>query len=215
MVQAVIFDLDGTLLNTIDDLANSVRFVQRTFGWEEDSTELVKQHVGNGIRNLIIRSVPQGEENPLFEEALSTFKKYYQEHCEDLTDLYPGILELLKALKEKKVKMAIVSNKAHPAVLKLYDTYFKEYMDVALGENEEAGIRKKPAPDMVKLAMERLGVAEAQSIYVGDSDVDKATADNSGLDCVLCEWGFRERELLESLEPKAIIKEPMELLEQL
>ena len=103
MVQAVIFDLDGTLLNTIDDLANSVRFVQRTFGWEEDSTELVKQQVGNGIRNLIIRSVPHREENPLFEEALSTFKEYYQEHCEDLTDLYPGILELLKALKEKNV----------------------------------------------------------------------------------------------------------------
>ncbi len=213
MYQAVIFDLDGTLLNTIDDLANAVRYVQRKFGWEEDSTEVVKQHVGNGIRNLIIRSIPEGESNPLLEEAFLTFKTYYQEHCEELTDLYPGIRELLAALKEKQIKMAIVSNKAHPAVLKLYDTYFKEYMDVVYGENEEAGIKKKPAPDMVHLAMERLGVSPEDTVYVGDSDVDKATADNSGLDCVLCEWGFRKLDLLKSLEPKAIISEPMELVE--
>ncbi|MCR5736178.1 MAG: HAD-IA family hydrolase [Eubacterium sp.] len=212
MYQAVIFDLDGTLLNTIDDLANAVRFVQRKFGWAEDSTEVVQQHVGNGIRNLIIRSTPEGEENPLFEDAFLSFKEYYQQHCEEQTDLYPGIRELLETLKRKNIKMAIVSNKAHPAVLKLHDTYFKDYLDVVYGENEDAGIQKKPAPDMVKLAMERLGVTASETVYVGDSDVDKATADNSGLDCILCEWGFRELSLLKSLKPKAIIAEPLELI---
>ena len=212
MLKAVIFDLDGTLLNTIDDLANSVRFVQKKYGWNQDSTEVVKQHVGNGVRKLMIRSVPEGEENPLFERAFSDFKAYYQKHCEDMTDLYPGVCNLLEALKEHKIKMAIVSNKAHSAVLKLYETYFEEYLTVVLGENEEAGIKKKPAPDMVNLALEMLGVKRDEAVYVGDSEVDKATADNSELDCVLCAWGFRELSLLQSLRPQGIINEPMELM---
>ena len=108
--------------------------------------------------------------------------------------------------------MAIVSNKAHRAVEELNEIYFKNYIDVAIGENEDAGIRKKPAPDMVNLALERLDSKKSQSIYVGDSEVDKATADNSQMECVLCEWGFRELELLQSLNPKAIIATPMELL---
>lgn len=212
MYTTVIFDLDGTLLNTLDDLADAVNYVLRKFGWQEHTVDQVRSHVGNGIRNLMKRSVPDGFQNPQFEEAFLAFKEYYQKHCQIKTDAYPGIMDLLKSLHEKGYKLAIVSNKAHLAVTELNKIYFKDYISIAMGENEDAGIRKKPAPDMVNYALEMLGSTKDESIYVGDSDVDKATADNSGLECVLCQWGFRELELLQSLEPKAIIAEPMELI---
>ena len=212
MYKAVIFDLDGTLLNTIDDLADSVRYVQQQFGFAQHDTETVKQHVGNGIRNLIIRSIPQGADNPHFEQAYALFLNYYRQHCEDKTDLYDGISGLLGRLKEKNIKMAIVSNKAHAAVQKLYDTYFSGLIDVAFGENESAGIAKKPAPDLVYRALEVLKCTKEEAVYVGDSDVDKATADNAGMDCVLCAWGFRDRTLLEGLQSMAVIDEPEELM---
>lgn len=212
MYNTVIFDLDGTLLNTIEDLADSVRYVQNKFGWEIHSTDTVKNHVGNGIRNLIKLSVPDGFENPQFEEAFQTFRTYYQEHCQIKTCPYPGIMQLLKTLKEKGYKMAIVSNKAHAAVLELNENLFKEYIEIALGENEAGGIQKKPAPDMVNLALEKLGSTKSEAIYVGDSEVDKATADNSEMDCILCQWGFRELSLLQKLAPKAIISHPLELV---
>lgn len=213
MYNTVIFDLDGTLLNTIDDLADAVNYVQEKYGIEKHSVDMVRQHVGNGIRKLIIRSVPSGEKNPKFEEMFQCFKSYYQEHCQIKTTAYPGIMPLLESLHNKGIKMAIVSNKAHPAVIELNEIYFKDYINVAIGENEAAGIRKKPAPDSVNQALELLGSKKSESIYVGDSEVDYETAVNSGLDCVLCSWGFRERALLESFEPMAIIDQPEELLE--
>lgn len=212
MYNTVIFDLDGTLLNTIDDLADAVNYVQRQFGWEIHTVDIVRKHVGNGIRNLIKRSVPDGFDNPKFEDAFEIFREYYQKHCQVKTAPYPEIMELLKSLKEKGYKMAIVSNKAHPAVAELNEIYFKDYIGVVIGENEDVGIKKKPASDMVNLALEKLESNKTESIYVGDSEVDKATADNSEMDCVLCQWGFRELELLKSLQPKAIIKNPLELL---
>ncbi|MFQ9515785.1 MAG: HAD family hydrolase [Eubacterium sp.] len=213
MYNTVIFDLDGTLLNTLEDLADAVNFVLKKFGWQEHTIDQVRSHVGNGIRNLMKRSVPDGFANPQFEDAFETFKEYYQAHCQVKTDAYPGIMELLKVLYDKGYKMAIVSNKAHKAVVELNEIYFKDYIQVAMGENEDAGIKKKPAPEMVYKALERLGSSKEEAIYVGDSDVDKATADNAGMECVLCQWGFRELELLQSLKPKAIIAEPMELIE--
>lgn len=212
MYNTVIFDLDGTLLNTIEDLAEAVNYIQRKYGWEVHTVNKVRQHVGNGIRNLVKRSVPNGFDNPQFEEAFLAYKEYYQEHCQVKTNAYPGIMELLEQLHSKGYKMAIVSNKAHSAVVELNKVYFKDYIDVAIGENEDAGIKKKPAPDMVNLALEKLNSKKSEAIYVGDSEVDKATADNSDMDCVLCQWGFRDLELLESLEPKAIISKPMELM---
>ena len=213
MYNTVIFDLDGTLLNTLEDLADAVNYVLKKFGWQEHTIEQVRTHVGNGIRNLMKRSVPGGFDNPQFEDAFQTFKDYYQKHCQIKTDAYPGIMDLLEALYKKGYKMAIVSNKAHKAVEELNEIYFKDYISVAMGENEDAGIKKKPAPEMVYKALERLNSKKEEAIYVGDSEVDKATADNSGLDCVLCQWGFRKLELLQSLGPKAIIAEPMELIE--
>lgn len=212
MYNTVIFDLDGTLLNTIDDLADAVNYIQEKYGIEKHSVDLVRQHVGNGIRNLMIRSVPQGENNPKFEEMFACYKKYYQEHCQIKTAAYPGIMELLKGLHNKGIKMAIVSNKAHPAVVELNEIYFKDFIHVAIGENEAAGIQKKPAPDSVFHALELLGSKKSEAVYVGDSEVDYATAVNSELDCVLCSWGFRDRELLESFHPMAIIDKPEELL---
>ena len=213
MYNTVIFDLDGTLLNTIDDLADAVNYVQEKYGLEKHSVDLVRQHVGNGIRNLMIRSVPLGEENPKFEEMLQNFKNYYQKNCQIKTRAYDGIMELLQSLHNKGIKMAIVSNKAHSAVLELNEIYFKDYIQVAIGENEAAGIKKKPAPDSVNHALELLDSKKSEAVYVGDSEVDYATAVNSNLDCVLCSWGFRDRELLESFNPKALIDKPEELLE--
>lgn len=213
MYHTVIFDLDGTLLNTIDDLTDAVKYVQEKYGFPLHSVDLVKKHVGNGIKKLIIRSIPHGESNPQFENVYQDFLAYYQEHCQIKTAAYPGIMNLLKSLHNRNIKMAIVSNKAHPAVLELNQIYFKDYISVAIGENETAGIKKKPAPDSVRHALELLGSEQSEAVYVGDSEVDKATAENSGLDCVLCSWGFRERELLESLKPMSIIDKPEELLE--
>lgn len=213
MYNTVIFDLDGTLLNTIEDLADAVNYVQGKYDIEKHSVELVRKHVGNGIRNLMIRSVPLGEENPKFEEMFICFREYYQKHCQIKTEAYPGIMELLKGLHNKGIKMAIVSNKTHPAVVELNEIYFKDYIQVAIGENETAGIQKKPAPDSVNHALELLGSNKEEAIYVGDSEVDYATAKNADLKCVLCSWGFRDRALLESFKPMAILDKPEELLE--
>ncbi|WP_370751111.1 HAD family hydrolase [Eubacterium sp.] len=212
MYNTIIFDLDGTLLNTIEDLADSVNYMQRKYGLKEDGVDTVRQHVGNGLRLLVERSVPDGQDNPQFEEMFKCQKDYYQEHCQIKTCAYPGIMELLKELHNMGIKMAIVSNKAHEAVRELNDIYFKHYIEVAIGENEEAGIKKKPAPDSVNQALKLLGAEKSEAIYVGDSEVDRATAENAGLDCISCSWGFRERSLLESLKPMAIIDKPEELL---
>jgi phosphoglycolate phosphatase len=213
MYSTIIFDLDGTLLNTLEDLKDAVNYVQRKYCYEEDSIDTVRMNVGNGIRNLVIRSIPGGENNLIFEEAFIDFQKYYKEHCMEKTKAYEGISQLLKELKQRNIKMAIVSNKAHSAVVELNSVYFKDYINVAVGEDEAGGIKRKPAPDEVNLALEKLGADKAGALYVGDSDVDKATADNSGLDCVLCSWGFRKRELLETLGAKTIIDSPNELLD--
>lgn len=213
MYNTVIFDLDGTLLDTIEDLADSVNYVQKKYGYPLHSVDEVKAHVGNGIRNLIIRSIPKGEEKDNFQDVYKEFKRYYQKHCRVKTDVYSGIMELLESLHKRKIKMAIVSNKAHCAVEELNEAYFKNYISVAIGENEEAGIKKKPSPDSVFKVLDMLGSKKEETVYVGDSDVDMATAKNSGLDCILCSWGFREKALLESLKPLAVIDNPEELLE--
>lgn len=208
--QAIIFDLDGTLLNTLEDLMDSVNFALRQFQMPERSLEQIRRSVGNGVRRLMELSVPERLQNPEFEEVFQAFQTHYTEHCNDKTQLYPGIDLLLRRLKARGVKMAIVSNKYHEAVQELKEMYFKEYLSVAIGEKE--GIRKKPAPDTVIEALRELEITKEQAVYVGDSDVDLKTAANSGMDCLSVTWGFRTKEELLEAGATVMINDPEEIL---
>ena len=208
--KAVIFDLDGTLLNTLEDLTDAVNHVMRQFNYPEHTIEEIRSFVGNGIKLLIERSLPYGKDNPEFDKVFSEFKSYYTSHCQIKTRPYDGIMELISSLKEQGYKLAIVSNKNQSAVTELNNIYFSDYISTAIGEKE--GVRKKPAPDTVIKALSELGISSDDAVYVGDSDVDRETAKNSDMDCISVTWGFRERKLLESLKPYAIIDKPAELL---
>lgn len=208
--KAVIFDLDGTLLNTLEDLTDAVNHVMRQFNYPEHTIEEIRSFVGNGIKLLIERSLPDGKDNPEFDKIFSEFKLYYTSHCQIKTRPYDGIMELISSLKEQGYKLAIVSNKNQSAVTELNNIYFSDYISTAIGEKE--GVRKKPAPDTVIKALNELGISSDDAVYVGDSDVDRETAKNSNMDCISVTWGFRDRKLLESLNPYAIIDKPAELL---
>lgn len=209
MKKAVVFDLDGTLLNTLEDLKDSVNVALKGQGLPERTLEEVRQFVGNGIHKLIERAVPEGVTSETVEQVFEDFRTYYMEHCQDKTRAYDGIQELLEELDRRKVAIAIVSNKADAAVKELAKKYFPK-IAVAIGEREE--IARKPAPDSVFEALRLLGVSREDALYVGDSDVDVATAKNAGLPCVSVTWGFREEAFLRSLEPENIIHKPEELL---
>lgn len=190
----VIFDLDGTLLDTLTDLTNSVNTVLARYSLPQYSAEQIRSFVGNGIRRLMQLTIPGGEGHPQFEKIYSEFREYYNEHCMDCTEPYSGIMLLLEELKQEGYKTAIVSNKADSAVKILRDVYFQNQIPVAIGERQ--GCRKKPAPDSVYQAIEELGAEKEKTVYVGDSDVDLYTAENAGIPCILVSWGFRDREFL-------------------
>lgn len=207
-----IFDLDGTLLDTLTDLAASTNYALRTHGMPEHTIDEVRRFVGNGVRKLMERAVPDGTDNPLFDEAFATFRQYYMEHSLDTTRPYEGIPEMLAALKAKGCHLAVVSNKMMAATQELCRHFFPETIEVAIGENEAEGIRKKPAPDTVIAALRQLGVGEEGAVYVGDSDVDIATARNSNLPCISVLWGFRDRDFLLQHGASTLISAPKELL---
>ncbi len=206
----VIFDLDGTLLNTLEDLADGVNHVMEENGYPKRTLEEVRHFVGNGIRRLMEQAVPETVSGDEFERVFEEFKSYYTEHCQIKTRAYDGIMRLLETLKKQGYDMAIVSNKNHAAVCELNEIYFKEYINVAIGQKD--GIRKKPAPDTVIQALKELGKEKETAIYVGDSEVDFATAENTGMDCVLVTWGFRTTDELSVFKPRAFIEKPEELL---
>ena len=191
-IKAVIFDLDGTLLYTLEDLMLSANYALEKHGMATCSLHEIQYRVGNGVKRLMELCVPNGLDNPEFEAVFADFKEYYQIHCNDNSGPYKGIPELLTALKEKGYKLAIVSNKFMDATKELSALYFSDTIDVAIGES--AGIRKKPEPDTVIEAMKILGVTASDCVYVGDSDVDIKTAANSGMPCISVAWGFRTRE---------------------
>lgn len=191
-----IFDLDGTLLDTIQDLATSVNYALRQCHMPERTLDEVRRFVGNGVRLLMIRAVPGGEDNPRYQEAFDIFRSHYLEHSLDTTAPYPGIIDMLERLKAGGKRLAVVSNKFDTATKKLIHHFFGNLIEVAIGENEAAGVRKKPAPDTVNEALHQLGVGKEDAVYVGDSDVDLQTARNSGLPCISVLWGFRDREFL-------------------
>lgn len=206
-----IFDLDGTLLNTLKDLAASTNYALRSAGMPEHSVEDVRRFVGNGVKKLMERAIPQGLENPKFDETYATFRKHYLEHSLDTTKPYDGIPEVLAELKRRGKKPAIVSNKFYAATQELAKHFFPETIQVAIGEREN--IRKKPAPDTVLEAMRQLGVGREGTVYIGDSDVDIDTAKNVGVPCISVLWGFRDKDFLIEHGATHLIKEPKELLE--
>lgn len=207
-----IFDLDGTLLDTLADLAAAVNYALRQHGMPEHTIDDVRRFVGNGVRKLMERAIPDGEKNPDFEATFATFREYYMHHSLDTTRPYPGIIETLEALKEQGCRLAVVSNKMMAATQELCRHFFAETIEVAIGENEAAGIRKKPAPDTVFEALRQLGEEKDSAVYVGDSDVDLETANNSGLPCISVLWGFRDRNFLIQHGAKTFISAPSELL---
>ncbi len=207
-----IFDLDGTLLDTLTDLAASVNYALRTHGMPEHSIDDVRRFVGNGVRKLMERAIPNGEANPDFDATFATFREHYMHHSLDTTQPYPGIPEVLAELKAKECRLAVVSNKMMAATVELCRHFFPDTIEVAIGEHEAEGIRKKPAPDTVFAALRELGVEKSGAVYVGDSDVDVQTAANSGLPCVSVLWGFRDRDFLLQHGAKTFISAPSELL---
>lgn len=191
---AAIFDMDGTLLNTLDDLAASTNAALAAHGMPGRTTDEVRQFVGNGIMNLIRRATPAGTGEDTQRAVFDTFCAHYADHALDTTAPYPGIVALLDELRARGVKLAVVSNKGDFAVQELVDHFWKGQLDFAVGERE--GIRRKPAPDTVLTALEALGVSADEAVYVGDSEVDVATAAASGLDCICVTWGFRSVQTL-------------------
>ena len=210
-IKAVIWDLDGTLLNTLDDLAASVNAALAMNGMPLRSTEEVRAFVGNGIRNLMMRAVPDGEANPAFDKALEDFTRHYGAHSRDRTRPYDGILEMLDKLSAAGVKHAIVSNKIDFAVKALSRAYFGERMCAAIGDDPSRA--RKPAPDSVFAAMREMGVTAQETVYVGDSDVDVLTARNAGVPCVAVLWGFRDEACLRAAGAERLARTPDELRE--
>lgn len=211
MINTIIFDLDGTLLNTLEGLKNSTNFALKKFNSPEITLEQTRSFVGNGVRKLIERAIPNGEKNPDFEKCLNTFKEHYSKTMYQKTVAYDGIEDMLTELKKRGIKTGVVSNKFDTAVKELCKNYFDGLIIVAIGESPN--VRKKPAPDSVLKAMKILGAKPENTLYVGDSDVDIQTAKNSNLKSVGVTWGFRDRELLEKEGADFIINTPCELLE--
>ena len=210
--QTYIFDLDGTLLDTLGDLAASVNYALRSCDMPEHSIEDVRSFVGNGVRLLMERAVLNGASNPRFDEAFTAFRQHYMAHSLDTTRPYDGIPEMLAALKAQGCRLAVVSNKFYAATQELCHHFFADTIDVAIGEHEAEGIRKKPAPDTVFEALRQLGVEKDNAVYVGDSDVDIQTAQNSGLPCISVLWGFRDRDFLIKNGAETLISAPSEIL---
>ena len=207
----IIFDLDGTLLNTLDDLAASTNHALRACGYPARTTEEVRQFVGNGVGKLIERAVPVDTAAEDMERCLTYFRRHYADHCLDCTVPYPGIQAMLSELHQQGIAMAIVSNKLQPAVAELNQRYFAPTISIAVGETEQ--LRRKPAPDMLQQAMRIMGATETDTIYVGDSEVDVLTAQAAHLPCISVTWGFRDRDFLLRHGATTLISTPQQLID--
>jgi len=211
--KAVLFDLDGTILETLEDLSNSVNFALAKNNYPTHSIDAIRLFVGNGIRKLMERSCPVGSSVEEVDRVHSDFTEHYKVHCNDKTRPYDGIIEMLDTLRAHGVKLAVLSNKADYAVKDLCKLHFDGLFDVAQGEI--TGIPRKPSPEGVNIILEKLGVSSAECAYIGDSDVDVETARNSGLDCIAVDWGFRDRDNLLNAGAKIIVSTAEELTNML
>ena len=202
MYSSIVWDLDGTLLDTLDDLYLSVNEALRRHGMPLRTKEEVRTFVGNGIRNLILRAVPDKTDAETAEAVLATFTSYYKDHMNDHTAPYPGIPALLASLKAAGVKMAIVSNKADFATKELAKLYFADTIDVAVGAKD--GVPKKPAPNAVFHAIDEMGAERGGTVFIGDSEVDVVTGKNAALDVIAVSYGFRDPDTLQKAGAEVI-----------
>ena len=208
--QTAVFDLDGTLLDTLEDLYLATNAALERHSLPRRSRDEVRLFVGNGVEMLIRRAVPASTDEETILAVLADFKTTYAAICEDHTKPYDGILDMLAALRERGIRVAVVSNKFDAATKKLCEKYFGDLVEVAIGER--AGVRKKPAPDTVYEALKELGVTAEGAVYIGDSDVDIQTARNCGMECISVTWGLRDEEFLIGNGAKALVDTPEKLL---
>ncbi|MGN0368552.1 MAG: HAD family hydrolase [Wujia sp.] len=206
----VVFDMDGTILDTLEDLKTATNHALKRYDMPERSLEEVRAFVGNGIRKLMERAVVEGTSGDLFEKVLNEFQIFYKKHSMDTTKPYNGIVDLLRQLKKLGYKTAVVSNKIDFAVQDLVQDFFEGLFDMAVGDRPD--FKKKPSADSVKFVMRSLGVKPEETIYIGDSDVDLQTAKNADLDCIAVEWGFRDRLFLEEHGATNFAKQPEDIL---
>lgn len=210
-MSVVIFDMDGTILNTIDDITGAVNYILAKYDLPLRSLDEVKSFVGNGLHRTLELSVPSDVSESFVDEIFDEFVSYYRSHSNIVTKPYDGIVEAIRALKEKGYQLAVVSNKRQEAVSSLCDVFYTDLFDENIGDQD--GIARKPAPDMVRLVLDRLGEAKENAVYVGDSDVDIMTAKNAGMKGIFVSWGFREAEFLTEHGAEQIVNSTEELLE--
>lgn len=209
MGRGVIFDLDGTLLDTLEDLRAALNHALAGEGFPPRSLEETRRFVGNGVRNLVRRGLPPEADGETLERAYAAFRAFYAQHCMDKTGPYPGVPQLLRELRGRGYALGVVSNKTDEAVGTLCGRFFPGLLDFAAGER--AGMARKPAPELVLLALDALGAEAEETVYVGDSEVDVETARNAGLEAILVTWGFRTREALEAAGARTLAESPEEL----
>ncbi len=211
--KTVIFDFDGTLLYTVQDLADAVNHAIAKHGHPTHNVRAIERMVGNGVNMLVARALPQGFDTPDYEEIMTDFRTFYAEHCQDNTRPYDGVTEMLARLKEEGRKLAIVTNKYQTAAEQLRRRFFSGSVELIVGDFE--GRKRKPAPDGVFAALKSLGADAAGAVYVGDTEVDMQTAENAGLDCICVSWGYRTKQELVELKAPAIAENTDELLAML
>lgn len=211
MRKLIIFDLDGTLLYTLEDLMDSVNYALEKFGYETKTLEDVSKHVGNGVKHLVSMMLPATVSDDDFNAYYECFKEHYSKHCCDKTHPYDGIMETLKLLKYRGVKVGILSNKFQEAAEEVCEHYFKDLYDIVVGESENC--KRKPAPDGINLICDKFDVSKDNALFFGDSEVDIKTAENAGIYCVSVLWGYRDRELLTENNAKLFISNPLDILD--
>ena len=212
-IEGILFDLDGTLLDTLEDLTDSVNVTLQAHGFPLRRKEEIRRFLGNGSEALLRAALPKGTEASVFAACLAEYQAYYQAHMEEKTAPYAEILPLLERLRENGLRLGVVSNKFDTAVKGLCEKYFAGRIDAAAGEREAEGIRRKPAPDMVLTAAKRLGVRPERCLYIGDSEVDIQTAKNAGRECISVCWGFRDEAFLKQAGASRLVHSPRELLQ--
>ncbi len=203
---AILLDMDGTVLNTLEDLADAMNAALRRFGMPERSLGEARAFVGNGSARYVELAVPPGTPEALRQTVLDWYKPYYDAHCSEKTRPYEGVPALLRTLRAAGLRLVIISNKPDPSVRQLAERHFPGLLDLAVGET--AQLRRKPWPDMIDAAVRRLGLDKDRCLYVGDSEVDVLTAHNAGIDCACVCWGFRSREQLEEAGAPLIFDAP-------